>query len=68
MSLVVFVYLTLVANAEYLLALLPGSLFAFMTWGFLSRRSGGYVKGWISLEEGGGGSVGGLKALAKGFR
>eukprot|EP00752_Nemacystus_decipiens_P018720 g16783.t1 len=52
-SLLVFVYLTLVANAEYLLALLPFSLLLFMTWGFLSRRSGGYVQGWVSAESAG---------------
>ena len=52
-SLLAFVYLTLVANAEYLLALLPFSLLLFMTWGFLSRRSGGYVQGWVSAESAG---------------
>ncbi|CAN0564628.1 unnamed protein product, partial [Laminaria digitata] len=46
-SLVAFVYLSLVANAEYLVALLPFFLLVFMTWGFLSRRSGGFVQGWI---------------------
>ncbi|CAM9909923.1 unnamed protein product, partial [Hapterophycus canaliculatus] len=46
-SLLAFVYLTLVANAEYLLALLPFSLLLFMTWGFLSRRNGGYVQRWV---------------------
>lgn len=52
-SLLSFVYLSLVANAEYLLALLPFSLLVFMTLGFLSRRSGGYVQGWIQSGEGG---------------
>ncbi|CAM9903085.1 unnamed protein product, partial [Pylaiella littoralis] len=65
-SLMAFVYLTLVANAEYLLALLPFSLLVFMTWGFLSRRSGGYVQGWIASESSTG--VGSSKATGAGFR
>lgn len=48
LALGLFVYLTLVANAEYTLALLPFSLLAFMTWGFVQRRGGGYVHGWVS--------------------
>lgn len=52
-SLMAFVYLTLVANAEYLLALLPFSLLIFMTWGFLQRRRGGYVQAWIASDSGG---------------
>ncbi|CAM9489729.1 unnamed protein product, partial [Sphacelaria rigidula] len=64
-SLVVFVYLCLVANAEYILALLPFSLLVFMTWGYLQRRSGAYVQGWISGEST---SVGGVKDHHAGFR
>ncbi|CAN0041907.1 unnamed protein product [Ectocarpus sp. 12 AP-2014] len=60
-SLMAFVYLTLVANAEYLLALLPFSLLMFMTWGFLQRRGGGYVQSWVSSESGGAQEPGGSK-------
>ncbi|CAN0131113.1 unnamed protein product, partial [Ectocarpus sp. 4 AP-2014] len=65
-SLMAFVYLTLVANAEYLLALLPFSLLMFMTWGFLQRRGGGYVQSWVSSESGGAQGPGGSKGA--GFR
>eukprot|EP00903_Cladosiphon_okamuranus_P005945 g5874.t1 len=64
-SLLAFVYLSLVANAEYLLALLPFSLLLFMTWGFLSRRSGGYVQAWVSTESAG---LGLSRANNAGFR
>lgn len=64
-SLVIFVYLCLVANAEYSLALLPFSLLVFMTWGFLERRNGGYVQGWISA---GSGADAGAKGAQAGFR
>lgn len=47
-SLVMFVYLCLVGNAEYVLALVPFFLLLFMTWGYIKRRNGGYVQGWIA--------------------
>lgn len=67
-SLLAFVYLSLVANAEYLLALLPFSLLLFMTWGFLSRRSGGYVQGWVSASAESAGAGAGSKPNGAGFR